>query len=1378
MSGTIAPIGEMTATGQQNAAIRPSVTTKEEPATGSVNAATAGAWSPVRAWPLIAIHAALLGDGRVMTFGTNPDGKQTGSFWYDVWDSTAARADQGHLTLPNTTGTDLFCSTQTVLPGTGELLIGGGDVLRSGNTTNTANDHSTLFDPLTNSLRDGARMSRPRWYASVTTLPDGRSYLQGGTSGTDFPEVRGTSGSFSLLGSAATGSLDYWYPRNFVAPDGRLFGFDVAGRVYYADASGSGYIDRRDNIAPALMGHTSSAALFEPQRVLQISGTTNRVAVVDFSGPLPTATETSPVSSVRQWVSATVLADGSVLATGGSRTANALVGVNNTAEIWNPATGVWRVGAAGSLARLYHSTALLLPDASVLVAGGGAPGPLINTNAEIYFPPYLFNAEGAFAARPLITSAPALLDPGQTFSVSVDDGAMIASAALIRTGSVTHSVNFDQRRIPMPIQRSGNVLNMKVPRSGAVVPPGNYLLFVISTSGVPSVAKIVRVANGAAADVGADWSGRIGGTGGTEFKLECGAGEVLAGIEGSAAATVQKVVPRCVAVTPSGQWSGLPAAKAVSAGTAGVGSTSYVRDCATNSAVVGFSGRSNTAVDRITLSCRPLVTSGRVGTVATSLAAIGGGGGTARDLRNCGLSHPAYALYGRAANSIDAFGLLCRGDASDTSTNRPPEITSPGNQSGLVGAAVSLPIIASDPDGQALSFSAVGLPAGLSINASTGRVSGVPTSVGVSTVSVTVTDGVLGGAIAFSWTMTQPANLPPVVQSPGSRSGTVGVPLSFAIVASDPESQPLTYGVTALPTGLAINPQSGLIFGTPTQAGNFSPQVTVSDGQNSVGLTFSLQIAAPVNRPPVLQSPGAQLNVVGEDILLSLVGSDPDADALSFSASNLPPGMAINPLNGLISGSPTTVGTRTVVLSVSDGASSASVSIGWSIQASIPVPPPSNCNRLVNPGFESGLGGWEVHTPVSLSPLSHSGARAASFGDGWIGNRIAAGPARQYIATGAYRSAGAAGWAGVGIDYLDANGVEIAETTASLDPVADWATFALTASTPAGTAGIRVWFYADDGRTVSVDDVDLREVGCGEPQAPPPGVCNRLVNPGFETGGLAGWEKQATTTLVPGARSGAAAAQLTAGWIGSRIPAAPGKRYVATGYQQSAGASGWAGVGIDFLDAAGREISEENATLDAAAGWTAFRLAVTAPAATQSIRVWFYAESGRLLSIDDIDLREEGCGEPPTPPVGVCNRLVNPGFELGDGNAWAGWELHAAAEVVAPARSGATAIGFGEGWVGSRIPGVAGRSYTAAVLSKAGGTAGWVGIGIDWLDANGVEIGETNASIDNTISWTRHTVSGTAPAGTAGVRLWVYSQAGRTVQFDDADLRESACTLN
>ena len=142
--------------------------------------------------------------------------------------------------------------------------------------------------------------------------------------------------------------------------------------------------------------------------------------MIDITGGgTPVVTPTQSMSSQRRLSTATLLADGKVVATGGSAVWNQMTGVNTNAEIWDPATGTWTLGAAGALARLYHSTALLLPDATVLVAGGGAPGPLTNLNAEIYYPPYLFRDNGTLAARPSIALAPELLQIGQSFALDV-----------------------------------------------------------------------------------------------------------------------------------------------------------------------------------------------------------------------------------------------------------------------------------------------------------------------------------------------------------------------------------------------------------------------------------------------------------------------------------------------------------------------------------------------------------------------------------------------------------------------------------------------------------------------------------------------------------------------------------------------------------------------------------------------------------------------------------------------------------------------------------------------------------------------------------------------------------------------------------------------
>ena len=163
---------------------------------------------------------------------------------------------------------------------------------------------------------------------------------------------------------------------------------------------------------------------------------------MDMSGDVPTFQQTGSLGEVRNWSNMVVLADGSVMASGGSDVDNQLVGVHNEVQIWNPQTGVWTAGDDAAVARLYHSTTILLPDATVLSLGGGAPGPLTNTNGEIYKPSYLFNEDGSFGNPSRHHRGPGIHQAaGRSFTVTVDDAASITRLTFIKTGSVTHSLD-------------------------------------------------------------------------------------------------------------------------------------------------------------------------------------------------------------------------------------------------------------------------------------------------------------------------------------------------------------------------------------------------------------------------------------------------------------------------------------------------------------------------------------------------------------------------------------------------------------------------------------------------------------------------------------------------------------------------------------------------------------------------------------------------------------------------------------------------------------------------------------------------------------------------------------------------------------------------
>ena len=233
--------------------------------------------------------------------------------------------------------------------------------------------------------------------------------------------------------------------------------------------------------------------MYAPGQILSLRAQ-SRVIVANLQTTPPQVTETGSIDQVRYWSNATVMADGQVIVNGGSTAYNQLTGVAYTAQLWSPDTGAWTTGATATKPRLYHSSALLLPDGSVLTGAGGAPGPVKNLNMEIYYPPYLYKGDGSGqpAQRPVIGSAPAIAHLGKPLIATLGSNQTIGGVTMVRTGSVTHSFNPDQRYIRPGFTQEGTKLTVNLPPSANAMVPGYYLLFVFK-NGAPSVAKIVHV---------------------------------------------------------------------------------------------------------------------------------------------------------------------------------------------------------------------------------------------------------------------------------------------------------------------------------------------------------------------------------------------------------------------------------------------------------------------------------------------------------------------------------------------------------------------------------------------------------------------------------------------------------------------------------------------------------------------------------------------------------------------------------------------------------------------------------------------------------------------------------------------------------------------
>lgn len=453
-----------------------------------------GQWGPVVDWPVVAINAALLSNGKVLAYDsigdhateTYPIQDHTRATIWDPMTGTQTPVDVN-------TGYNIFCSGFAHLID-GRIFIAGGNKDQQLNGI----PQTHIFDPATDIWTLGPTMLGGRWYPTVTPLSNGEMLITSGR--VDTPEVRTLDGNLRALTSASL-SLPL-YPWMDVAPSGQTFYSGPDQTLRSLDTAGTGTwqtLGTRDSINRDYGGH----AIYDIGKMLVAGGgpSTKDARVIDFNGATPQVTATSPMANGRRQFNLTVLADGSVLATGGNSSGASLVDLSAgvyPAEQWNPATGQWKTLAAMQITRQYHSTALLLPDGRVLSAGGGICGTCdtvgyLAKNAEIFSPPYLFQSDGTLAPRPTIDAAPSTTNYGAQMQIATGNPAAISKVALVRLGAVTHSDNMEQRYIPLSFTAGATTLTATAPANANIAPPGYYMLFIIDANGVPSVASMVSV---------------------------------------------------------------------------------------------------------------------------------------------------------------------------------------------------------------------------------------------------------------------------------------------------------------------------------------------------------------------------------------------------------------------------------------------------------------------------------------------------------------------------------------------------------------------------------------------------------------------------------------------------------------------------------------------------------------------------------------------------------------------------------------------------------------------------------------------------------------------------------------------------------------------
>jgi hypothetical protein len=487
-----------------------SVTSSPVSVSGLPAEASTGKWGPVVNWDIVPLHMNLLPSGKILAWGKTDVPPDTMGM-PRVWDPAVGPPSGARMIMVDTM---LFCAGHALMPD-GRLMVSGGHL------KDDRGIPTTYFFSPDGTAQKGPDMAHGRWYPTVTVLEDDRLLTMGGRDQANLvvktPEIW-EGGRWVELPGAEDVEIPY-YPRNFVDPkNGLIFNASERVRSRWFDVDGIGLGGSRGKW---IDGPThrwgfnrdyGSAVMYDGGKILVVGGgghsgwptpdakaaaPTATAEVLDLTQTTPSWQNTSSMAFPRRHMNATILPDGQVLATGGTR-GGGFVNIDpglaiKAAELWNPSTGQWTTLAANNIMRVYHSVSLLLPDGTVLhgssgdAMAGDTPVPP-QRNHEIFSPPYLFKG-----ARPTITAAPTTVGYGDIFSVATPNAAQVTEVRWIRLGTVTHAFDAGQRANKLSFTVNGGNVEVTAPLGPRLAPSGHYMLFILNRNGVPSAGKIIKV---------------------------------------------------------------------------------------------------------------------------------------------------------------------------------------------------------------------------------------------------------------------------------------------------------------------------------------------------------------------------------------------------------------------------------------------------------------------------------------------------------------------------------------------------------------------------------------------------------------------------------------------------------------------------------------------------------------------------------------------------------------------------------------------------------------------------------------------------------------------------------------------------------------------
>ncbi len=926
-------------------------------------------------------------------------------------------------------------------------MLEDGSILASGG--NPQLTHTSRFNPSSSSWEASPFLNQQRWYSSNLILPSGK-VLATFAKGANFePEVFTPEGGWTNLPGASMADLfneqnavngaavnnsttAQWYAYMHVAPDGRVFHPGPTETMHWFDTRGTGGVenagqrlggDRHRQFGISIMYDVGKLLVAGGNDIRLNPSSTATAMTIDINGAAPMVTPTASMQFARVFHDAVVLPTGDVLVIGGN-TSGVLFsdsGTVLTPELWNPQTGQWRALANMTIPRNYHSVALLLQDGRVLSGGGGLCGNCATNHqdAEIFSPPYLFETNGSLATRPTIASAPSGALAGDLLTVEATGN--IDRFSLIRLSSTTHSINTDQRYLPVDaISLGGGAFELAMPENPNVLIPGYYWLFAINAQGTPSVGHLLRVTDGAN-DGGwvfcanenqfCNFSGtrkvRYGANGVyTVDTFSDGAqcnnttfDDPLIGVFKQCAYRLENAAQGKSASQSSTAFGGV-ATRAVDGNTDGVYNHKSVThthiesnawwevDLETlyNMDTITIRNRTDCCSNRLSdfyvlVSDAPFTSTSLSTTLNQPGVSAFFTAGTAAEETNIAVNRTGryvrVQLNGTGILSLAEVQVFSTGTAT---VNTPPSVTSPGNQTSTEGDSVALTINATDPDSDPLTFSMIGQPNNLSINMSTGQISGsIATGTeGVYTITVAVSDGTDSDSVTFDWTVNSEGGGDPVpclgltativgTEGDDILNGTSGNDIIAGLGGNDvikgrdgndlicggPGDDELTgaRGDDQFDGGSGNDLITGGSGNDALDGGPGSDNCRGSSGDDSA--TNCEQLNSIENTgssgAPMLANPGDQSHTEGDAISLTLSASDPDGDPLAFSASGLPADLTISDTTGVIAGTLAagSAGTYSVTAIVSDGSEDDSVTFTWTVIGSTGGGDPTLCFGVV-----------------------------------------------------------------------------------------------------------------------------------------------------------------------------------------------------------------------------------------------------------------------------------------------------------------------------------------------------------------------------------------------------------------------------------------------